>query len=41
LGEALADLTLEGKTSLPVDFLRVSRPSLREGTQPVVRFGVR
>lgn len=28
LGQALADLTLEGKTTLPIDFLRVSRPSI-------------
>lgn len=29
LGEALADLALEGKTPLPIDFLGLSRPPLR------------
>jgi glycine/D-amino acid oxidase-like deaminating enzyme len=32
LGEALADLALSGKTSLPVAFLNCRRPGLRQAT---------
>lgn len=32
LGEALAELALDGRTSLPIDFLGLNRPGLRAGS---------
>ena len=31
LGQALADLALEGRTELPIEFLRWNRPALQRG----------